>query len=317
MAALAQVFGIEPIIGAFFAGLALNRLVPNEGQSMDRVEFFGSAVFVPVFVVSIGLLLDPSVMFSAETLELAGLICLGALGGKAIACWLTGAALGLSWPERAAMYVLTAPQAAATLAVTLIGFELGLFDTSVVNAVLVLILVSISVAAMLAQRVVPWVPHAVHVPPLGHHVLVVTAAEEPSDEAMRIATLVARPDGGSSDVLIARGAAGPPPDRQRRRAIEQRLVRHGFDGTVHADPRELREAVAHSLLTAEPSLVIVDDPDFETTSGRVPILAVDPSEPGSEGVRLSVDESTTTGVTADLTNRLNRKAAKLTLRRSS
>ena len=66
MAALAQVFGIEPIIGAFFAGLALNRLVPNEGQSIHRVEFFGSAVFVPVFVVSIGLLLDPSVMFKSR-----------------------------------------------------------------------------------------------------------------------------------------------------------------------------------------------------------------------------------------------------------
>lgn len=315
MAALAEVFGIEPIIGAFFAGLALNRLVPNEGQSMDRVEFFGSAVFVPVFVVSIGLLLDPSVMFSAETLELAGLICLGALGGKAVACWVTGAALGFSRPERAAMYVLTAPQAAATLAVTLIGFELGLFDTAVVNAVLVLILVSISVAAMLAQRVVTWVPQVAHLPPLGHHILVVTAAEEPSDEAMRIATLLARPDGGSSDVLIARGATGPPPDTKRRRAIEQRLVRHGFDGTVHADPHELPDAVARLLLTAEPSLVIVDDPGFDTTPGRVPILAVGPNEPGSDGIRLFVDETATAGVSADITDRLNRRTAKLTLLR--
>lgn len=230
MAALAEVFGIEPIIGAFFAGLALNRLVPNEGQSMDRVEFFGSAVFVPVFVVSIGLLLDPAVMFTADTLELAGLICLGALGGKAIACWLTGAALGFGWPDRAAMYVLTAPQAAATLAVTLIGFELGLFDTSVVNAVLVLILVSITVAAVLTQRVVTWMPaQAAHEPPLGHHVVVVTAAEEPSDQAMRIATLVARPDGPQRRYARARRCrpssrreaspgdrAAPCPSRVRR-----------------------------------------------------------------------------------------------------
>src|SRR5262249_8385694 len=82
MAMLAQVFGIEGIVGAFFAGLALNRLVPNEGPSMERVEFFGAAVFVPVFLVSIGLLLDPSVMFTGETLKLALWICLVALGGK-------------------------------------------------------------------------------------------------------------------------------------------------------------------------------------------------------------------------------------------
>jgi Kef-type K+ transport system membrane component KefB len=315
MAALSEVFGIEPIIGAFFAGLALNRLVPNEGQSMDRVEFFGSAVFVPVFVVSIGLLLDPSVMFSASTLELAALICLGALGGKALACWLTGAALGFSRPERAAMYVLTAPQAAATLAVTLIGFELGLFDTSVVNAVLVLILVSISVAAVLAQRVVTWVPHTIDMPPLGHHILVATAAEEPSDEAMRTATLLARPDGGNSDVLIARGAAGPPPDARRRRAIEQQLVRHGFDGTVHADPHELPEAIARWLLTADPSLVIVDDPDFDATPGRIPILVIGSNSLEPDEIHLLADEAAEARVSADIASRLKRKNATFTFPR--
>src|SRR5207249_7924506 len=99
MAMLAEVFGIEGIVGAFFAGLALNRLVPNEGPSMERVEFFGTAVFVPVFLVSIGLLLDPSVMFTGETLRLAALICVAAIGGKAIACWLAGRLLGFNRPE--------------------------------------------------------------------------------------------------------------------------------------------------------------------------------------------------------------------------
>jgi Kef-type K+ transport system membrane component KefB len=194
MAMLAQVFGIEGIVGAFFAGLALNRLVPNEGPSMERVEFFGAAVFVPVFLVSIGLLLDPSVMFTGETLRLALWICLVALGGKAIACWLAGWLLRFSRPERAAMFTLTAPQAAATLAVTLIGFEIGLLGTSVVNAVLVLILVSIVLSALLAERVVRWVPGRVgHRPPLGGKVLLVTHSTGPSDAAVKVATLLARP----------------------------------------------------------------------------------------------------------------------------
>ncbi len=321
MAALAEVFGIEPIIGAFFAGLALNRLVPNEGSSMDRVEFFGSAVFIPVFVVSIGLLLDPAVMFTSTTLELAGLICLGALGGKAIACWFGGAALGFTRPERAAMYVLTVPQAAATLAVTLIGFELGLFDTSVVNAVLVLILVSITAAAVLAQRVVRWVPPQLHhSPPLGHHVLVVTGSEEPSDAAMRIATLLARPDGGKSDVLIATGAAGPPPDAKARRAIEQRLVRHGFDGNVQADARELRDAVAHSLASTELSFVVIDDPDFAVSPGRVPIIVVSPSADTTNGVRIVADHAAMPDLAADVGRRLEPKsgaASRLRRRRIS
>src|SRR5262249_54513545 len=189
MAMLSEVFGIEGIVGAFFAGLALNPLVPNEGPSMERIEFFGAAVFVPVFLVSIRLLLDPSLMFPGDTLGLAALICAAALGGKLVACWLAGALLGFDRPERAAMFVLTAPQAAATLAVTLIGFEIGLFGTTVVNAVLVLILVSIVLSALLAQKATTWIPSQVaQRPPLGGKVLVVTTSTGPSDAAVRVAT---------------------------------------------------------------------------------------------------------------------------------
>jgi Kef-type K+ transport system membrane component KefB len=239
MALLAQVFGIEGIVGAFFAGLGLNALWPNEGPSMERVEFFGTAIFGPVFLVSIGLLLDPSVMFTGEALKLAGLICVGALGGKTITCWLAGARLRFSGPERAAMLVLTVPQAAATLAVTLIGFEIGLFSVTVVNAVLV----SIFASAVLTERVVGWMPARTDGNRrLGAKVLVVTRAGGPSEAAVRAATLLARPDGGHGDLLITRAAGEPVPDL---RAVHKRIARHGFEGHVPARsstcPRPSRE----------------------------------------------------------------------------
>ena len=84
-ATVAELFGIEGIVGAFFAGLGMNRLVPNEGQLMDRIEFFGGAVFIPVFLVSVGLILNPGVMVKGETLGLAGLFIVACLGGKALA----------------------------------------------------------------------------------------------------------------------------------------------------------------------------------------------------------------------------------------
>jgi hypothetical protein len=286
MAALAEVFGIEPIIGAFFAGLALNRLVPNEGQSMERVEFFGAAVFVPVFVVSIGLLLDPSVMFQADTLELAGLICLGALGGKAIACWVTGVALGFDRPQRAAMYVLTAPQAAATLAVTLIGFELGLFDTEVVNAVLVLILVSISMAAILTQRVVRWIPRGAPLRALGEKVLVATTAAQPSDTAMRAATRLARPDGGHGEVVIARTTGEPRPESSELRAIERHIFGHGFDGRLTTMVGTLPETIERAMTESEPSVVVVDDADFDILVPGAPIIVLRPLADGEEPFRV-------------------------------
>ena len=125
-ATLATMVGIEGIVGAFFAGLGLNRLVPNEGPLMDRIDFFGSAVFVPIFLVSVGMLLQPSVMVQGETLKFAGLFVVAALAGKAVASGVTGRVLQLSRRETALMWGLTIPQAAATLAATVIGFDIGL-----------------------------------------------------------------------------------------------------------------------------------------------------------------------------------------------
>jgi Kef-type K+ transport system membrane component KefB len=312
MAMLAQIFGIEGIVGAFFAGLALNRLVPNEGPSMERVEFFGAAVFVPVFLVSIGLLLDPSVMFTGETLRLAAWICLVALGGKAIACWLAGWLLKFSRPERVAMFALTAPQAAATLAVTLIGFEIGLFGTSVVNAVLVLILVSIVLSALLAERVVGWVPARVgHRPPLGGKVLVVTSSAGPSDAAVQAATLLARPDGGHSEVMITRMPTEPAPDSNALRAVEKRIFRHGFDGRVRTEVDQIDDAVAKAIVATQPSLVIVDDPTFDASPGQVPVLVVHGVSPSPRAVRLIAVGDETNGVAAEVSRRLAKAESKL------
>jgi Kef-type K+ transport system membrane component KefB len=303
MAMLAEVFGIEGIVGAFFAGLALNRLVPNEGPSMERVEFFGAAVFVPIFLVSIGLLLDPSVMFKPETLGLAALICAGAIGGKAIACWVAGALLGFGRPQRVTMFTLTVPQAAATLAVTLIGFEIGLFGVSLVNAVLVLILVSIVVGALLAQRVIGWVPAQPHErPPLAENVLVVTPSACPSDAAVRTATLLARPDGGHSNVLITRKESEPAPDRAALRGIEKRIFSQGFDGHVRTVVDELPDAVAKAMLAAETSLVVVDDPTFDAAPGTIPVVVVGGN--GSTAVRVIVNGDG--GVAAEVERRLAR-----------
>ena len=71
---VAEVVGIESIVGAFFCGLALNRLVPNEGEFMERIEFFGSALLIPCFLVSIGTVIDPAVLVDPGTLGLAGCV---------------------------------------------------------------------------------------------------------------------------------------------------------------------------------------------------------------------------------------------------
>src|SRR3954467_12239604 len=107
---VAEVVHIEPIVGAFFTGLALNRLVPNEGEFMERIEFFGTALLIPIFLVSVGTVIDPAVIVDPGTLALAAAFVVACMGGKYIAAALCKPAYGFSWPEVGVMFSLTASQ---------------------------------------------------------------------------------------------------------------------------------------------------------------------------------------------------------------
>jgi hypothetical protein len=170
--------------------------------------------------------------------------------------------------------------------VTLIGFELGLFDTEVVNAVLVLILVSISLAAILSQRVVHWIPRGAPLRALGERVLVATMAARPSDTAMRAATRLARPDGGHGDVVIARTAGEPRPEASELRAIERHIFGHGFDGRLTTMVGGLAETIERAMSESEPSLVVVDDAEFDTLVPGAPLIAVHLTADGKETFRV-------------------------------
>ncbi|HVZ86447.1 MAG TPA: cation:proton antiporter, partial [Polyangia bacterium] len=146
---LAEAAGIDGIVGAFFAGLGLNRAVPEESPLMDRLQFMGSTLFVPIFLVSVGILLEPRVMVDPRTLGIALVFTIAVLGGKALAAVLAGRAFHFTWPEVGVMSGLSGSQAAATLATTLVGAKLGLFDKQTINAVLVVILVSLVVTPAL------------------------------------------------------------------------------------------------------------------------------------------------------------------------
>jgi len=151
-AALAEAAGAQPIIGAFLAGLALNRLTPEQSTVMARVRFVGDAVFIPFFLLTVGMLVDVRVLLSAEVALLGTALTLVVVVGKGGAALLAQRLMGLDRREGVVMAGLSIPQAAATLAVTFVGLELGLFGTEVVNAVIGLILVSVLVGATLVER---------------------------------------------------------------------------------------------------------------------------------------------------------------------
>lgn len=149
----AQVVGLAPIIGAFLAGLALNRLVPEGGTLMSRVQFVGDALLIPFFLISVGLLVDFRVLVeSFEVWVAAGVFTGLVLVGKFLAAMLVKVVFRQSAAEGWTNFGLSIPQAAATLAVTLVGFEIGLFTEAMVNGVIIMILVTCFLGPWVVER---------------------------------------------------------------------------------------------------------------------------------------------------------------------
>ncbi|NUC74031.1 cation:proton antiporter [Haloterrigena sp. SYSU A558-1] len=152
-ASVATLLDVAPILGAFVAGLALNRLIPEGGTLLSRIEFAGNAFFVPFFLLHVGMLVDATVIFQGRrTLEVAAVIVGVMVALKWAAAWLVARVKGYTADERDVMFGLSIGQAAAALAITLIGYDVGLFDAAILNAVVLMLLVTAVASPWLTKR---------------------------------------------------------------------------------------------------------------------------------------------------------------------
>ncbi|HTN68409.1 MAG TPA: cation:proton antiporter [Dysgonamonadaceae bacterium] len=150
---LAELGGIEPIIGAFAAGLALNRLIPHSSALMNRIEFIGNSLFIPIFLISVGMLVNISVIFSGPTaIYIAVVLSIVALFGKWLAAFFTQKVFKYSVSQRNLIFGLSSAHAAATLAVILVGFKAGIIDEYILNGTIILILFTCIVASFITQK---------------------------------------------------------------------------------------------------------------------------------------------------------------------
>jgi hypothetical protein len=149
---LAELAGVEAIIGAFLAGVALNRLVPHTSPLMNRIEFVGNTIFVPFFLISVGMLVDVRVLFQGTEALLVAATMIGvAVSCKWLAAFLTQKIFGYSAEERGLIFGLSNSQAAATLAAVLVGFNLGLLNEAVLNGTVLMILVTCLISSFATE----------------------------------------------------------------------------------------------------------------------------------------------------------------------
>ena len=157
-AALAELAGLEGLLGAFLAGLVINRLVPKVSPLMNRIEFVGNALFIPYFLIGVGMLINVGVLFQGwATLEVILVMILTAVATKWLAAWLTQKLLRRSALERRMMFGLTNAHAAGALAMVMIGTKLEiepgvcLMDDVVLNGTVMVILISCIISSLATE----------------------------------------------------------------------------------------------------------------------------------------------------------------------
>jgi Kef-type K+ transport system membrane component KefB/nucleotide-binding universal stress UspA family protein len=201
---LASLIEIEPIVGAFLAGVAITQIIPRLSPLMNRIQFIGNTLFIPIFLISVGMLVDPLILLrEPQGLVIAVVIVAAELLSKFLAAW--GPALWFRWkmPSTMVMFGLSMAQAASTLAAITIAFDIGLVDELVVNAIIAMILVSCVLSPWVVAR---WGPRlqgdtaeaapaaaadtALALPALGKRILIPVANPNTEDNLLQLAIIL-------------------------------------------------------------------------------------------------------------------------------
>ncbi|MBQ6161820.1 MAG: cation:proton antiporter [Prevotella sp.] len=158
-AALSEIVGLEGIFGAFLAGLILNRYIPRVSPLMNRIEFIGNALFIPYFLIAVGMLINVSVLFSGKEIVWVVLLTVfcGTVG-KAIAAYLSGFLYHMPMRDRHMMFGLTSAHAAGAIAMVTVGIGIKaasggmLVDDDMLNGVVVMILFTCVISTLATEK---------------------------------------------------------------------------------------------------------------------------------------------------------------------
>ncbi|NJM15148.1 MAG: cation:proton antiporter [Bacteroidales bacterium] len=152
-AMVAELIGSEAIIGAFAAGLALSRAIPKKSLLMHHIEFAGNILFIPVFLISIGMLINTRILLQGTYIwYISAVLIFAALAGKWLAAMAAQKVLKFNFVQGQLLFGLTSSHAAATIAVILIGFEKHIIDENIFNATVLIIMASSLVASFFTEK---------------------------------------------------------------------------------------------------------------------------------------------------------------------
>ncbi len=157
-ASLSEIIGLEGICGAFLSGLVLNHYIPRVSPLMNRLEFTGNAIFIPYFLIGVGMLINIRLLFAGgNILWTVLLIVLFGTVGKAVAAYLSCLIFRLPTSAGNMMFGLTSAHAAGAIAIVMVGMRLtdsngnALIGDDMLNGVVIMILATCIISTLITQ----------------------------------------------------------------------------------------------------------------------------------------------------------------------
>ena len=198
----AELIGVHEVVGAFLAGLAINATIPRHSPVIGHVLFIGESFFIPVFLLYSGMITDPfSFLESRQTIIVALGVTVVAYVSKLIAAWITARIFKYTKNEFWTAYGLSHAQAAVTIPTLIIGLETGLFDSTLFNAAILMILLTSITSPLIVQRFASNLPTAsVDQPhlPLFQRILVPIIDPRSQEQLIGLASLLAKVNDGKA-----------------------------------------------------------------------------------------------------------------------
>jgi Kef-type K+ transport system membrane component KefB len=262
LSSLFQVIGVEAIVGAFLAGLSLNRSVPNGGLLMERIDFVGATIFIPIFLIATGMLIDLQVLADPRTLLVGVSFTVVAIVAKLLAAIVAGRLYGYSRDEIGAMFSLTSAQAAATLAAIIVGLQVGLIGQDTVNAVILVIVVTCVLASLTAGWYAAHLPRPEQERAVGEMVVVPVANPATAPRLMKLASAFARADGGLVIPVLVVSNFADGAELARARALDTEVL--AVAQSAGSEARSVLRidsspelGIAHTVLEQQGSMLVL------------------------------------------------------------
>ena len=225
---LAEVIGMHAIVGAFLAGLAINATLPSNSAVERQTLFLGEAFFIPMFMIYVGMSIDPlAFVTSRQTLMIGVLVTAAVYASKFAAAWITSRLFHYTWTETLVFWGLSQAQATATLATILVGVNLGLFPPSVFNGAILAVLCTCITSPMLVKRFGKQIqipPRPEEQKPLFERILVPIANPETQEHLLALANILSRRARGTLLPLhIAKKVDGKVEGLEHQRELLERV----------------------------------------------------------------------------------------------